>query len=219
MEALMYIKKSIIDNFRSNFLSKNLTKALLVSSLTVASATTAFAAAEVYQLDPSHTFVTWHASHFGFSNPSGVFSKVEGNLMLDEKNLKDSKVKVKFDISGLSTGNPEFDMHLKSEKFFDIDKYPTASFESTKVVLKGKDRADVHGMLELHGYKGPVVLHVKLNKKGANPFTKAKTLGFSAEGMVKRSVFGMKGMVDMGIGDDVKITIETEAFVAEAPKS
>lgn len=182
-------------------------------ALTAMVSTLAFSAqaAETYKLDASHTAITWHVNHFGFSTPSGKFMSVDGEVTLDEANPAASSVKVTVDVSGINSGVAKLDEHLKAPDFFDVAKFPTATFVSKKVELTGKDTAKVEGDLTLRGVTKPVVLDVKLNKIGENMF-KLKTAGFTASTTIKRSEFGMTTYVP-NLGDDVKINIESEANI------
>ena len=166
-------------------------------------------AAETYTLDSSHTNVVWSINHFGFSNPSGKITKVEGTLVLDETAPANSKVNVTMSPANLDSGIEKLDEHLKSKDFFDVEQYPTITFVSDKVELTGKDTAKVTGTLTLHGVSKPQTLTVKLNKIGANMMGK-KTAGFSATTVIKRSDFGMTTYVP-NLGDNVGISIESEA--------
>lgn len=168
-----------------------------------------FAATEIYKIDPLHSYVLWHINHFGFSNPAGKWF-AQGTLELDQAKPENSKVNVVIQIAEMSTGIPELDKHMKTPLFFDVEKYPTATFVSDKVTLTGKDTADVHGMLTIRGVTKPIVLNVKLNKIGVNPITEKQTAGFSATTALKRSDFGMNTLVP-NLGDDVKLEIEVEA--------
>ncbi len=168
-------------------------------------------AADTYKLDPTHTAITWHVNHFGFSTPSGKFMNVDGTLVLDETNPAASKVSLTLPIAAMDTGVAKLDEHLKSKDFFDAATYPTATFVSDKVDVTGKETAVVHGLLTLHGVTKPVALNVKLNKIGENMFKK-KTAGFSASTSLKRSDFGISTYVPM-VGDDVALDIESEANV------
>jgi polyisoprenoid-binding protein YceI len=98
---------------------------------------------------------------------------------------------------------------LKSAQWFDAAKYPTITFKSTQVTPTGKDSADVTGDLTFHGATHPVTLHVKFNAAGPHPFNKKYTVGFNAEGHLKRSEFGQTTYVPM-IGDDVTLIISAE---------
>jgi len=172
---------------------------------------TAIAAEENYTLDSSHSYVEWHINHFGFSNPSGKWL-TEGTLTLDEKKPENSKVNVTIHVADLVTGIPKLDEHLKTADFFDILKYPTATFVSQKIIKTGKNTAKVIGILTLHGISKSLTLNVTLNKIAESPITHKKTVGFSASTVMKRSEFGINRYIP-NIGDDVKIHIEAEAFL------
>ena len=169
-------------------------------------------AADNYKFDPHHTSVVWTANHFGFSNPSGKFSEVEGDITLDEKNPAKSKVNVTVKIANLFTGYDKFDNHLKSNDFFNVEKFATATFVSTKIALTGKNTAKVTGNLTLVGVTKPVTLNVKLNKMGVSPISQKKTAGFTATALIKRSDFGINYAVP-AVGDNVKLLIEAEAAI------
>jgi polyisoprenoid-binding protein YceI len=167
-------------------------------------------ASDKFAFDPNHTNIIFHDNHFGFSSPSGHFGIKDGTLTLDEQDPAKSAVDVTIDTTSLVTGNPKFDEHIKSPDFIDAEKFPTATFKSTKVEVTGKDTAKVTGDLTLHGVTKPVTLDVKLNKEGEHPMTKKKAVGFSASATVKRSEFGIVKYVP-DVADDVKIDIESEA--------
>lgn len=167
-------------------------------------------AADTYTLDPAHTTVIWEANHFGFSNPHGLLPMVEGTVTLDEAAPANSMVDVTINTGLISTGNPKFDDHLKTKDFFNVGEYGKATFKSTKVEVTGEKTAKVTGNLTLLGKEQPVTLDVVFNKKGEHPFTKKPTVGFSATGVVKRTLFGMNFGAP-NVSDDVKITIEAEA--------
>jgi len=171
----------------------------------------ALAAAENYTLDPNHTNIVWSANHFGFSTVYGKFANVQGTLTLDEAKPENSKVTVTVSPANIVTGIDKFDAHLKSDAFFDVAKFPTATFESTRVeVIQPSKTAKVYGNLTLHGVTKPIILNVTLNKIGESPVTRKKTAGFSATTVIKRSDFGMTFALP-GVSDDILLTIESEA--------
>jgi len=168
-------------------------------------------ASETYTIDPNHSYVLWHISHFDFSHPSGKWLVAEGTINLDKDKPQNSKVNVLIHVNDMITGIPELDKHLKSSSFFDTEKYPQATFVSDKVTLTGKNTADVHGILTVHGVSKPITLNVKLNKMGMSPITNKETVGFAATTNLKRSDFGISAYLP-GLGDQVQINIEAEAF-------
>ncbi len=174
----------------------------------------AYAAPEKYIIDPNHATLCWHASHFGFSSPSGKFANLTGTLILDEQEPKKSKIEVQIDTKALLTGNSKFDEHLKSPDFLNVTKFPVAKFISNDITILEKKQAVVFGDLTLLGVTKKVALNVKLNKIGVNPLSQQKTAGFSVEATIKRSDFGIKYGLP-GISDQVKINIELEANLAK----
>ncbi len=169
-------------------------------------------AADTYTLDPAHTYVIWHVSHFGFSNYAGKWS-AEGTLVLDDKNPKNSKVNATIHVSNMITGDKDLDEHLRGKLFFDTTQFPVATFVSDKVDVTSKTSAKVHGILTVHGVSKPVVLTVKLNKMGVGPITEKPTVGFTAETKLKRSDFDINTLLP-GLSDDVTVDVQTEAYKA-----
>jgi polyisoprenoid-binding protein YceI len=171
-------------------------------------------AVESYIFDPSHSFVTYHISHFGFSNPSGKWP-VNGKLILDPAKPENSKVMATIQIADIDSGVAALNDHLRGKLFFDAAHFPTATFVSNKVTPTGADSAKVEGVLTLHGVSKAVTLDVKINKTGFNPITEKKTVGFAAHTQILRSDYGIVTLLPE-IGDPVIIDIDAEAGLEEA---
>ena len=180
-------------------------------ALALGAAAPAFAA-DTYQLEPSHTSVTFQWTHFGFSHPSGKFMNADGSVTLDQANPAKSSVEVSFAIAGVDTGVPALDKEFQEANWFDAAKYPNATFKSTKVEVTGKDTAKVTGDLTIHGITKPVTLDVKLNQMGQE-MGKA-TVGFTAKGSINRSEFGIGAYVP-AVSDKIDLYIESEAHPAQ----
>ncbi|MDB5688958.1 MAG: hypothetical protein JWL91_834 [Sphingomonas bacterium] len=165
--------------------------------------------AGTYKVDPNHTQVVWSVNHLGFSNLYGMFGAKGGSLTIDPKNLAAAKVSIEFSTADLSVTSTQFGTHLKSGDFFDVSKFPTATFVSTGVQASGTS-AKIMGNLTVHGVTRPVTLDAKLMGAGPNPMSKAATVGFTATATVKRSEFGL-GMATPVVSDDVTLHI-TAAF-------
>lgn len=173
-------------------------------------------AAQTYQIDPMHTYVLWHINHFGYSNPSGKWV-AEGELVVDDEKPENSKANISIDVSKMITGIAELDKHLRGKGFFDVEKFPKATFVSDKVETNNKQIAKLHGNLTVKGVTKPVILEVKFNKKGKSIINDRETIGYSAHTTIKRSDFGITtGLPELG--DEVKLDIEVEAFVPNGKK-
>ena len=170
----------------------------------------AHAEAVTYKLDPNHTMVLAQWDHGGYSHPVANFGQVDGTLVYDADDVAASSVQVTLPLAGLNSFVPKFDEHLRSDDFFDAAKYPNAVFRSTRVEAAGEGRLKVTGDLTIKDNTHPVVLDVVLNKTGERNGRAA--IGFDATGTVKRSDFGVDLFVP-NIGDEVKLTITTEAMV------
>lgn len=167
-------------------------------------------AADNYTLDPHHTSVIWSATHFGYSAPHGIFSNIEGKLVLDEKTPANSTVNVTIPTGMVATGIAKFDEHLKSKDFFNVAEHPKATFVSKKVEKTGDKTAKVTGDLTILGVTKPATLDVTFNHKGPHPMNQKETVGFSATTTIKRSEFGINYAIP-GVSDEVKLQIEAEA--------
>jgi polyisoprenoid-binding protein YceI len=183
----------------------------LVASLALAAAPLY---ASTYTIEPDYTQGVFRWNHLGFSNPAAQFSQGQGTLEFDPSNPTHASVQVTIPLSSLNTGVPALDEHLRSEDFFEVAKFPTATFRSTKVQQgAGKDRLRVTGELNLHGITRPVTLDVTILKVGSNPRTQLSTVGFAASTTLKRSDFGLGAYVPQ-VSDEIQMQITSQGVEA-----
>lgn len=175
----------------------------------------------IYKLDKSHASLIWKVSHQGLSNYTARFTDFDAHIVLDSQDPKQSSLLVTIDPASVETDYPDldkkdFDNELAtSKKWFNADKFPKITFESTKIKKKGKNKGIITGNLTFLGVTKPIELNVIFN--GAyleKPFSKKPALGFSATATLKRSDFGFTTYIPM-IGDEINILIETEFVKAE----
>ena len=178
-------------------------------------AASAFAAPVTYKLDPNHTMVVAQWNHFGFSNPYANFGDADGTLVYDADDVSASSVAVTLPLTGLDSFSDDFDKHLWSADFFDIARFPAATFKSTSVEVIGEGELKVTGDLTIKDITRPVVLDVTLNKAAEHPMTKRAAIGFDATATIKRSDFDL-AMYVPNVGDEVKLRITTEAMAPAA---
>lgn len=166
-------------------------------------------AADSYTADPAHTYPNFEVGHLGFSTSRGVFEKTTGKITLD-MGAKSGTVDITIDTASLHTGWTKRDEHLKSEEFFNVAKFPTMSFKSSKLKFDGDKLTGVDGELTLLGVTKPVSLAVTDFKCGAHPINKKAMCGANATATIKRSDFGLSAYIP-AIPDDVKLEIQIEA--------
>jgi polyisoprenoid-binding protein YceI len=161
--------------------------------------------------DPAHSEVDFSIRHMSVSNVHGQFGKVAATILLNEADIAKSTVTATIDTATIDTGVSARDADLKSDSFFDVAKFPAATFVSTAVARNG-NRLTVTGNFTLHGVTRPVVLDVE-GPSGPVPgmMDHKPHSGFSATATLSRSAFGIGTKYPPAIvGDEVKLTIDLE---------
>lgn len=182
----------------------------LASSLTAA-ATGAFAA-DTYQLDPTHTYPSFEADHMGgVSTWRGKFTKSSGTVTLDRA-AKTGTVDVTIDTSSIQMGNTKLDEHLRSPDFFDVAKYPTATYKGTAIRFDGDTPVAVDGQLTIKGVTKPVNLKIESFKCIQHPVLKREVCGVEATGEFNRSDFGMDFGTKYGFSMKTVLHIQAEGI-------
>ncbi len=167
--------------------------------------------ANTYQIDPTHTFVTYEVSHFGTSTNRGRFDKKEGTVVFDRA-ARTGKVEVTFDLRSVSTGVAMMDKHLQSADFFDAAKHPSARFVGDKFVFDGDKVAAVAGLLTLRDKSLPVTLKASNFNCYTNLMLRREVCGGDFETVIQRSQWGLDYGLQFGIPDDVRLEIQVEAI-------
>ena len=175
----------------------------------------ASATAATWELDPAHSGIEFSVRHMMVSTVKGRFEKVKGTVELDEKDVTKSTVEVTIDLASVSTNEPKRDGHLKSPDFFDVAKFPTATFKSTKVQKAGKNKLKVTGDLSLHGVSKPVVLEVEGPTDAFKTPFGTTVRGVHATGKIDRKDFeiGWNKVLDNGgvvVGNEVSLDLNAE---------
>lgn len=172
---------------------------------------TAGAADETYVLDPAHSQPLFEVQHLGgFSTQRASFSKIGGKVTLDRAAKKGS-VDVTIDTASVRTFSERLDAHMKGEDFFNVTKYPTMTFKSTRVVFDGEKVASIDGDLTMLGVAKPVSLKVTHFTCGEHPFNKKPMCGGEAVANIKRSDWGMSYGAPKAVSDEVKLILPFEA--------
>jgi len=168
-----------------------------------------------YVLDKTHASVVGKIKHMGFSNYQFRFTKVDAEFTYDPKAPQDARIMVTIDPASIDTSTGadafglKFNKELAGDGWLEANKYPTATFVSTKVEPGAGQVGKVYGDLTLHGVTKPVVLDVTFNGVGSGFMPGSVKTGFSASTTIKRSEFGVSKYVPL-VGDEVALSIEVE---------
>jgi len=189
---------------------------MLVAALAATlGASGAFAQATKWDIDPAHSNAQFVVRHMGISNVQGEFTKISGTITLDDADVSKSNVTATIDIASVDTRVKGRDDDLRSTNFFDAAKYPTMTFQSTKIQKTGDGMSKMTGNLTLHGVTKEVTFDVTGPTKAIEAMGGMRR-GASATTKINRQDFGLKyltGMMpggDQMIGDTVTITLDVE---------
>jgi polyisoprenoid-binding protein YceI len=170
----------------------------------------AFAAPETFVIDGAHTFPRFSYSHFGFSTQLSRFNKTSGKIVLDRE-AKTGSVDVVIDTKSVDTGFDVFNGHIQGEDFLSTEKFPTATFKSTKVRFEGDKPVAVEGDLTIKGVTKPVTLTLTSFILQPHPMLKKDAIGANATTKISRTEFGA-GKYAPNVGDEVTIDLAVEAI-------
>jgi polyisoprenoid-binding protein YceI len=182
----------------------------ILSTLSVTAATTAPSFDSVkmgtYGIDSAHTQVGFSISHFGFTNYAGLFAGATGTLKFDPVHPANDKLDVTILVDSLVTTVPKLTDELKGGQWFDVAKFPQATYTSSGVAMGLGGEITITGNLTLHGVTRPVTLHAHLMGAGANPIDKKYTVGFEVKGKINRTDFGVSQYAP-ALGAEVELLI------------
>jgi len=161
--------------------------------------------------DKAHSDVNFSVLHMSLSNVHGRFGGIGGAIQWNEADITKSSVNITIDATSVDTGESARDAELKGSSFFDVDKFPAATFVSTGV-SKSAGGLTVNGNLTLHGVTRPVTLQVEGPNGPVPGMDHKQHAGFSATTTISRKDFGIgSGFPVAIVGDEVKLSIDLEA--------
>lgn len=170
-----------------------------------------------WKLDPSHTLVEFSAKHLMITTVKGRITDVEGTIVMDEKNPRNSSVEATLKAVSIDTRTEQRDQHLRSADFLNAELFPEIRFRSTKIE-GDKDSFKLTGDLTIRDVTRPITLDIRFEGQQADPWG-GERIGFSGSGKIDRRDFGLtwNQALETGgvvVGNDVKINLEVEAVKA-----
>jgi polyisoprenoid-binding protein YceI len=174
----------------------------------------ALAAPVTYDVDPEHTHPSFEADHFGgMSVWRGMFDKTSGTVTIDRA-AGTGTVDIAIETASIDLGLEKLETHLKSADFFDVEKFPTATYKGKLAKFKNGAPTEVQGDLTLHGVTKPVTLTIRSFKCMPHPMKKKEFCGADAAATINRKDFGIGWGENFGFKMETKLEIQIEAFVA-----
>ncbi len=167
-------------------------------------------AAAEYRIDPSHTYASFDIDHLGFSTQRGLFTNTAGTIEFDPE-ARSGSIDIRIDAASIDTGFKLRDDVLRGAEWFNTQEFPDILFRSQRFVFDGERPVAVEGRLMLLGTIRPMRLEISRFKCGLNFVTRQRGCGADADGVLRRSEFGLNSGLPF-IGDEVRLRIQVEAW-------
>jgi polyisoprenoid-binding protein YceI len=182
------------------------------------SAVTTDRALTTWNIDPAHTSVEFAVRHLMITTVKGRFTDVKGIVRTDDGDVRNGQAEVTINAASIDTREAQRDTHLRSADFFDVERFPTITFRSTRIDHASGDAFTLVGELTIHGVTHEVALDATAEGRGQDPWG-GERAGFSATGKIKRSAFGLmwNQVLEAGgvaVSDDIKIALDVELIKA-----
>ena len=171
-------------------------------------------AQSTYTLDKNHTKIEFIATHFEISNVEGRFKNINATFNSKKEDFSDAIIQVQIDVKSIDTDIEMRDNDLKSESWFDVNKYPTIIFNSTSFKKINGKNYKLEGNITIHGITKPISLDVIYNGKAVNPMSKKSSVGFTITGKLNRKDFSVgTGAANSLVSDEIEIISNSEFIV------
>jgi polyisoprenoid-binding protein YceI len=172
-------------------------------------------AADTYNLDPAHSTIGFAVSHMVINTVKGRFNEISGTVVVDGNQITDAKGTIQ--TKSIDTGVAARDKHLRSPDFFDVEKFPTITFQAKHVVAKGPDPVVV-GDFTMHGVTKEISLPMTVKGPIKDPMG-ATRIGLQAKTKLNRKDYGLtyNRIIESGglaVGEEIEIEINAEAVKA-----
>lgn len=170
----------------------------------------------LYALDPAHSSVEFTVRHLMISKVRGRFAAFQGSIELAPGSDVPQSIGVSIDAKSIDTREEQRDNHLRSADFFDVEKYPKLTFESTHIEGTAGDMR-VTGNLTMHGVTKEVTLKAEFEGRGSDPWG-GQRVAYSAQTTVNRKDFGLtyNQALETGgvmVSDEVRIELNVQAVL------
>ncbi|MGB3307439.1 MAG: YceI family protein [Thermomicrobiales bacterium] len=165
-------------------------------------------------IDRNHSLLEFAVKHMKFTTVKGRFEDFSGTILFDPDDIERSSVDVTIDTASLNTGIGARDTHLRSADFFDVKRFPIATFHSTSIE-GDRTRFTIDGELTIRDVTRPISLRAEYQGSGVNP-SGVEVSGFEATGRFNRRDFGLNWnqALESGgvlVSDEVRLDLDIQA--------
>lgn len=173
-----------------------------------------------WSIDTAHSTINFKAKHLMITTVTGTFKSYTAEIETIGNNFSTANVKFSADVASVSTGNEQRDEHLRSDDFFNAEKYPNLTFHTTDVTRKSDRSFILHGKMTIRDVTMDIDLEVDFNGVVKDPWGVTKA-GVSFRTKINRKDFGLKFHVlneagDLLVSDDIRIEADIQMSAIEA---
>lgn len=188
-------------------------RTLFAAALAALSAASAQAAPREWTLDLGHAHFGWNIDHMGLSHTAGRFNRFDGTFLIDAEKPEDSKITFSVDLASVDSNHVGRDNHIRSKDYFDVKRFPKATFTSTKVVLLTTTSGKITGDLNFRGVTAPLTLDFTMVADRNYPdfipnYDQVHTVAFEATGELLRLDHGMDFIAFLGSPTGLSVDLD-----------
>jgi len=172
---------------------------------------TAAFAQTTWKNDGMHSKIGFTITHLMVSDVDGIFKDFTCTIVASKPDFSDAQFHLAVNANSVSTDNDYRDKDLRSESYFNVDKFPTITFTSTGIRTVSASHYKLSGNLTLHGVTKPVTMDLWYRGTITNPMSKKEDAGFKLTGTIKRSDFNFAPQAGSSmLSDEITITANGE---------
>lgn len=188
-------------------------KSMGLAAILALAAGSSLAAPATYNIDPGHTYPSFETDHNGgLSLWRGKFNSSSGKIVLD-KEAQTGTVEIEVDVASIDFGLDRMNEHAKGPDFFDVAKFPKATYTGKLAKFQNGAPTEVVGELTLHGVTKPLTLTIR--KFLCKSVRNVEVCGADATGSLSRVDYGMNWGLQLGYLPEVNLSIQIEARKAQ----
>lgn len=184
-------------------------KKLIIFFAMIAFTASSFAQTQ-WEVDPYHSSLNFTIKHSGISMVNGKFTDYKGTLVTNGEALDNAQFDFTIQAKSINTNVEARDNHLRSADFFEVEKYPTLTLKSTRILKSGKpDHYILQGKLTIKGVTKDVV--ADLYYGGVAKSDQGEKIGMRAKAVINRFDYNINyDPTATGIGKDVHIEVHLQ---------
>ena len=168
----------------------------------------------LWKIDPTHSEIQFKVKHLVISTVTGSFKNYDATVETDGESLEGAEIYFEAETGSIDTGVEQRNQHLKSDDFFNAEKFPKLTFKSTSFEKTGDDEYKLTGDLTIRDVTRSITLDVEHGGTLQDPYGQTKA-GFEVTGKINRKEFGLKwnAVTEAGaivVSDDVKLIMNVQ---------